>query len=118
MRDYRLLLKDILAATEALESFVEGMELEEFTADDKTRTAVFGKFEIIGEAAKNVPEDVKRQYPTIPWKEMEGMRDRLIHAYFGIDYGLVWAAIKNRLPVVKKLITQILLESRCNGIEK
>ena len=94
MRDYRLYLKDILAALESVETFVEKMSFEEFRADDKTASAVIRKFEIIGEATKNIPEDIRRQYPKIPWKEMAGMRDRLIHFYFGVDYQLVWTTIK------------------------
>ncbi len=118
MRDHRLLLRDILEGIEAIESFVEGMKFEDFRADDKTRTAVIRKLEIIGESAKNVPAAVKEQYPTIPWKEMSGMRDKLIHVYFGIDYGLVWEALKNRLPSVRKLIIEMLAKSKCNDIEK
>lgn len=108
MRDYRLYLKDILAALESVETFVERMSFEEFRADDKTASAVVRKFEIIGEAAKNIPEDIRRRYAKIPWKEMAGMRDRLIHFYFGVDYHLVWTTIKERLPSVKQKIQKIL----------
>jgi uncharacterized protein with HEPN domain len=110
MRDYRLYLKDILAALESVETFVERMGFEEFRADDKTASAVVRKFEIIGEATKNIPEDIRRRYPKIPWKEMAGMRDRLIHFYFGVDYQLVWNTIKERLPRVKQQIQKILKE--------
>jgi len=108
MRDYRLYLKDILAAMESIEAFVAGMDLEAFRADDKTASAVIRKFEIIGEAAKGVSEEVRRSYPQVPWKEMAGMRDRLIHFYFGVDYQLVWMTIKERLPQVKPQIQEIL----------
>ena len=105
MRDYNLYLTDILHAIESIERFVEGLEPESFKHDDKTSSAVIRKFEIIGEAAKNVPDEVQRQYPGIPWKEMAGMRDKLIHFYFGVDYDLVWSTIKNRLPQLKHLIS-------------
>jgi len=115
MRNNKLYLKDILAAIESIEVFVEGMDFESFKGDDKTVSAVIRKFEIIGEAAKNVPGTIKEEHSSIPWKEMAGMRDRLIHFYFGIDYDLVWKTIKNRLPIVKPLIAQILEKDKLNG---
>lgn len=108
MRDGSLYLRDILAAIESIEAFVEDMDFNSFRDDDKTTSAVIRKFEIIGEASKNVPDRIKEQYPSIPWKDMAGMRDRLIHFYFGIDYKLVWETIKKRMPTIKPLISQIL----------
>ncbi len=107
MRDHRLYLKDILSAMGSIEDFVGRMSFEEFCSDDKTSSAVIQKFEIIGEATKNIPNNIRQQYPTIPWKEMAGMRDRLIHFYFGVDYKLVWKTIKERLPQVKPEIQHI-----------
>ena len=84
------------------------MDFESFKSDDKTASAVIRKLEIIGEAAKRVPSTIKGQYPSIPWKEMAGMRDKLIHFYFGVNYELLWKTIKNRIPTVKPLIAEIL----------
>jgi len=111
MRNHKLYLKDIFGAMEAIEGFVEGMEFEDFKSDDKTSSAVIRKFEITGEAAKNLSVTIKQKYPIVPWKEMAGMRDRLIHFYFGIKYELVWQTIKDVIPQVKPLIGKILSET-------
>ncbi|AKG92151.1 hypothetical protein GAH_00502 [Geoglobus ahangari] len=109
-RDYRLFLKDIIEAMEAIESFVGDMGYEGFVKNDLVRSAVVRKLEIIGEAAKNIPDDIRERYPLLPWKRMAGMRDRLIHAYFGVDYKLVWDAIKYEIPRLKPEIIKILEE--------
>ncbi len=110
MRDYTLYLRDILDAMDAIEKFVEGVEFDEFKRDDKTSSAVIRKFEIIGEAAKKVSEEIKNKHTEVPWKEIAGMRDRLIHFYFGVKYELVWDTIKDVIPKIKPLIRRILEE--------
>jgi len=110
MRDPALYLKDILESIELIEQFVTGMELEDFKKDIKTSDAVIKRFENIGEATKNIPEEIKAGYPEVPWKEMAGMRDKLVHFYFGVKHELVWAAVKNRLPSIKPLLNKILGE--------
>ncbi len=107
-RDYNLYLKDILNAFESIEEFVSGVDFEEFRTDDKTSSAVIRKFEIIGEASKYISEEIRTKYPEIPWKEMAGMRDRLIHFYFGVDYKLIWETIKKRIPQIKPLVKNVL----------
>jgi uncharacterized protein with HEPN domain len=111
MRDYGLYLKDILAAIKSIENFIAGMDLETFQVDDKTNSAVMRKLEIIGEAVKQVPDEIRQQYSQIPWKEMAGMRDKLIHFYFGVDYRLVWKTITERLPSIKRDIEKVLQNS-------
>lgn len=108
MRDYTLYLKDILEAMEAIEKFVEGVDFDNFQKNDMVSSAVIRKFEIIGEATKNVPETMRIKYPEIPWKEMAGMRDRLIHFYFSVKYSLVWQTVKVIIPRVKPLIYKII----------
>ncbi|MGM0569046.1 MAG: HepT-like ribonuclease domain-containing protein [Elusimicrobiota bacterium] len=110
MRDYKLSINDIIAAIDSIESFVKGMNINQLKEDDKTFSAVIQKFGVIGEAAKNVPETIKEKNPDLPWKEMGAMRNILIHAYFGIDYELVWDAIKNKIPKVKIKLKKILRE--------
>ena len=91
-RDYRDYLRDILDAIDDIESFVGEMTYEEFVKDRKTMNAVVRSIEIIGEASKNIPETIKAKYTEIPWKQMAGMRDKLIHAYFGVDVETLWKA--------------------------
>jgi len=110
MRDQKLYLTDVLAAIESIERFIEGMSFEDFQQDDKTASAVIRKFEIIGEASRNISDNIKQRHPEVPWREMAGMRDRLIHGYFGVDYNLVWSTIKNRLPIARQMIQKISME--------
>jgi uncharacterized protein with HEPN domain len=91
MRKAVLYLKDILAALDSIQTFTAGFDVAAFQEDDKTLSAVIRKFEIIGEAAKGLPEVIREQYPEVPWKEMAGMRDKVVHDYFGINYDIVWA---------------------------
>lgn len=108
MRNYLLYINDIFEAIETIEQFVGSMTFEEFTHDDKTVSAIIRKFEVMGEASKNIPDEIREKYPDIPWKEMAGMRDKLIHFYFGIKHDLVWQTIKDILPALKLKIADIL----------
>ena len=87
------------------------MDWETFSTDDKTASAVIRKFEIIGEAVRHVPEDIRMAYSEVEWKEMAGMRDRLIHFYMGVNYRLLWQTIKNDLPITQSHIQKILKEN-------
>jgi uncharacterized protein with HEPN domain len=106
-RDCLLYLRDIIRAMESIRSFTTDMHYEAFRADDKTSSAVIRKLEIIGEAAKQIPAEFRRKYPQILWKEMAGMRDRLIYFYFSVDYQLVWTAISKRIPELLKQLKNI-----------
>lgn len=110
MRDYSLYIKDILECIDKIEEFVSDMSYDEFVADDKTSSAVIHKLEIIGEAAKNVPKDIRAKYKHIPWSDMAKTRDRIIHFYFGVDYEIVWKVIKDNLPVLKNQVEAVLKE--------
>lgn len=107
-RDLRLYLDDILEAIDKIGRYTKDLEFEQFQYDGKTIDAVIRNFEVIGEAAKNIPQVARSKYPDIPWKEMAGMRDKLSHEYFGVKYDVVWDTIKKRLPQLKPAIETIL----------
>ncbi len=107
IKDY---LVDIIDAIKDIEIFIEGKTFEEFKADHMRRNAVIRSLEIIGEAAKNIPVDLREQYNVIPWKRMAGMRDKLIHAYFGVDYESVWALVADRIPDIKIPLEKMIKE--------
>lgn len=101
-------LQDILDAIDAAQQFVAGMTFDEFEQDQKTIFAVTRAIEVIGEAAKNVGSDLQNQYPALPWKGMAGMRDKLIHHYFGVNLTVLWDTVQQDLPKLKPQIAQIL----------
>ena len=105
-------VKDTLEAIEKAAKFVEGMGYEEFTRDDKTIYAVIRALEIVGEAANKIPQDVKDNHAEIPWREIAGMRDKLIHDYFGVNLVVVWKAVSEDLPAIESLFRRMLADSR------
>ena len=108
MKNLKFFVKDIIEAMDKIEEFIGDITFEAFKTDDKTSSAVLRKLEIIGEAAKHISDNIRIKYPQIPWKEMAGMRDKLIHSYSKVDYKLVWMTIKERIPKVKPLIKEII----------
>jgi uncharacterized protein with HEPN domain len=107
-RDIRDYLQDILEAITDIENFVASMTYQEFIKDKKkTLNTVIRSIEIIGEASKQLPNHLKAKYPELPWKEITGMRDKLIHAYFGMDTETIWETIKHNIPELKKTIQKI-----------
>ena len=107
-RDIALYIKDILKNMDKAGRFIKDITYEDFASDEKTNYAVVRCVEIIGEAAKNIPENIRRKYPDIPWKKMAGMRDKISHFYFGIDMKKVWLAVKRDIPKIKPQIRKIL----------
>lgn len=107
-RDYRDYLQDIVNAIEDVASFTKDMSYRDFLTDQKTKNAVIRSFEIIGEATKNLPDSIRKMDASIPWKRMAGMRDKIIHEYFGVDYQIVWKTAKRTLPKLRTRIADIL----------
>ena len=107
-RNITIYIKDIVQNMRDAEEFIQGIDYKRFEADKKTFNAVVRAIEVIGEAAKHVPESVRSKYPALPWKEMAGMRDKVIHFYFGINRELVWLVVKERIPSIRPLLEQIL----------
>lgn len=100
-------LDDIIEAMNDATRFVEDVEYNDFAEDRKTIYAVTRALEIIGEAVKKIPTTVKNRYPKIPWKEIAGMRDKVIHEYFGVDLRRVWNTVKKDMPELKPAFEKI-----------
>jgi uncharacterized protein with HEPN domain len=104
-------VEDVLKAMDDASTFVRGMNYDSFVKDRKTVYAVIRALEIIGEATKNIPTPVKARYPEIPWKDMAGMRDKVIHAYFGVDLKRVWSTVNVDIPAIKPCFEKLLKDN-------
>jgi len=104
-------IEDIIKAMDDAGSFVKDMDYDSFSKDRKTEYAVIRALEIIGEATKNIPIEIKNNYPQIPWKDMAGMRDKVIHEYFGVDLKRVWSTVNTDIPKLKPWFEKIIREN-------
>ena len=111
-RDINLLLGDILQSIEKIKAYTENVSEEKFSSDSKTQDAVMRRLEVIGEATKNIPDSFRAQYYDIDWKRIAGMRDILIHAYFGVNVERLWVVLQRELPILEHQIREILKEKK------
>lgn len=107
-RDWRLRLSDIRDSAEKILQYVQGMDFDTFSQDQRTIDAVIRNFEIIGEAARHIPDEFKRAHSHISWRETTRMRNRLIHGYFGVNTAIVWDTILNDLPPLLSSIRELI----------
>jgi len=106
-RDWKLFVEDIIESIELIDSYITNMNFENFKDDRKTIDAVVRNFEIIGEAARNIPDEIKTKYQNVDWKGMIGLRNRIAHKYFGLSLSIIWEILKQELPPLKEKMKQI-----------
>jgi uncharacterized protein with HEPN domain len=109
---YDLFLSDILDSMNSIEEYIEGTDYDDFIANKMMVDAVLRNLEILGEAAKNVPDHVRAKYPKIPWRRMIGLRNIVVHEYFGVDLENIWKIITTDIPEIKPEISRVLDECK------
>lgn len=107
-KDVSLFLEDIRNSLLKIFKYTKDIDFEEFITNELVQDAVERNFEIIGEAVKNLPDDFRNKYPNIPFRQIAGMRDKLIHDYFGVDYEIIWKTIQDKLPEFNNEINKLL----------
>lgn len=110
-REYLDYLQDISESIEKATSFTQGMDYEAFQNHDKTVYATIRALEVIGEATKKIPTSIREEYTEVPWREMAGIRDKLIHDYFGVNMEVVWKTVKQDLPDLRPQIKKVIKEN-------
>lgn len=109
-REYLDYIQDILDSIKDIDVFIKGIDFQNFKNDRKTINAVIRSLEIIGEAAKKIPDEIREKYSNISWKNIAGMRDKLIHEYFGIDEEIIWKVASEEIPALKSSIQKLFNE--------
>jgi uncharacterized protein with HEPN domain len=109
-RDFRVYLEGVLGAIAKIRRYTDGLSKDTFGADEKTVDAVVRNLEVIGEAVKRLPEELRARHPSIEWHKIGGLRDILIHQYFGIDVDILWDIMQGKLPSLERSVFAILQE--------
>lgn len=110
-REWKLFVEDILESVELIKTYVADIDSDNFRNDRKTQDAVVRNLEIIGEAAKNIPGDIRSKYPSVDWRGILGLRNRIVHEYFGMSLTIVWRIAQQELPKLKEQMSQILSDN-------
>ena len=107
-RDPELLLEDVSLSIEKIERYINSLTMDNFKIDDKTVDAVVRNLEIIGEAVRQIPSAFKEKHSNVPWNQIAGLRNRIVHDYFGLDLEMIWHIVTSDLPELKNKIKEIV----------
>lgn len=108
-REYKLFIEDILESIEKIQRYIKNLDYKKFKDNELVADAVIRNLEIIGEASKNIPDNIRAKYPNVPWRRMIGLRNITAHEYFGVDLNIIWEIITANLPETKPKI-ELMLE--------
>lgn len=117
-RNLQLYLEDILVCATKILRYTQGMNCEEFVADEKTYDAVLRNLQIIGEAVKNIPTQIRQKHPEVEWRKIAGLRDILAHTYFSLENDILWDIVQNKISTLIEQIEQMLLKVKEDRIDR
>ncbi|SMO92849.1 Uncharacterized conserved protein, contains HEPN domain [Saccharicrinis carchari] len=114
-REFILYLEDMFQSMQRIEEYIGDLDFKKFKMTYMVVDAIIRNFEIIGEASKNIPTEIKKKYPEIPWRKMYGLRNLIAHEYFGVDYEMIWEIAKNNLPQNRTDLLKIIKKEKAQG---